>query len=139
MIDANEVLTRIWENMAGRVTGPMKFRLVLQPSMALFLAIRSGLKDAREGKPAYFWALFTGAEERRLMLQDGWKSEGRLLILAVVLDAIYQFIALRRFYPGEAVLVAFFLAIVPYLLVRGPVNRIARRMHNAAKERKAVV
>ena len=29
-------------------------------------------------------------------------------------------------YPGEAIGVAFFLAIVPYLLLRGAVTRIAR-------------
>ena len=45
--------TRIVENMASRVTGPMKFRLVLQPLMASIFAIRSGLADARTGKPPY--------------------------------------------------------------------------------------
>jgi hypothetical protein len=29
----------------------MTFRLILQPAMAVFLAIRAGLRDAREGKP----------------------------------------------------------------------------------------
>ncbi len=130
------LLARIWENLGLRISGPMKFRLVLQPAMALFLAIRSGLKDAREGKPPYFWALFTDAGERRAMLQDGWKSVGRLFILAFVLDAVYQFIVRRWVYPGEAVLVAVILAIVPYLLVRGPVNRIARLSRNTAKEQK---
>ena len=45
---------------------------------------------------------------------------------AIVIDVVYQFIVFRWFYPGEALVVAFVLAIVPYLLVRGPVNRIAR-------------
>ena len=113
----------------------MKFRLVLQPAMALFLAIRSGLKDAREGKPPYFWALFTDAGERRAMLKDGWKSVGKVFVLAIVLDAIYQFIVQRWVYPGEAVLVAIILAILPYLLVRGPVNRIARLWVKTTKEK----
>jgi hypothetical protein len=94
--------------------------------MAVFLAIRAGIKDAREGRPIYFWALFTHAAQRRQLLRDGWKSVGRVFILAIVIDAIYQFIVFRWFYPGEALVVAFVLAIVPYLLVRGPVNRIAR-------------
>jgi uncharacterized membrane protein YjjB (DUF3815 family) len=130
-----EHLARIWENLAGRITGPMKFRLLLQPTMALFFAIRSGLKDAREGKPAYFWALLTNPGERRAMLHDGWKSVGKVFVAALVIDVIYQVIALRWVYPGEAVLVATILALVPYLLVRGPVNRIARRPRNAVKER----
>jgi hypothetical protein len=60
---------------------------------------------------------------------------GRVFILAIVLDGVYQFIALRWFYPGEAILVAIILAIIPYLLVRGPVNRIARRSRKVLKER----
>jgi hypothetical protein len=105
----------------------MKFRLILQPSMAIFLAIRAGLKDAREGKTPYFWGLFTDPQGRTAMLKDGWKSVGKVLVLAAVLDVIYQIIEQRWVYPGEVVLVAIILAIVPYILVRGPVNRVARR------------
>ena len=122
-----DLLTRIFENLIDRVSGPMTFRLILQPLMAIIFAIRSGLKDAKEGKPAYFWALFTDSVHRRDMLRDGWKSVGRIFILAIIIDAIYQFIVFRWFYPGEAILVAAILAFIPYLLIRGPVNRIARR------------
>jgi len=124
------IFARIGENLIQRVSGPMKFRLVLQPTMAIIFAIRNGLKDAQQGKPAYFWGLFTDPLERRTMLEDGWKSVGKVFTLAIVLDVIYQLIALHWVYPGEAVLVAIILAILPYLLVRGPVNRIARRMHD---------
>ena len=105
----------------------MTFRLILQPIMAAIFAVRSGLKDAKEGQPAYFWALFTDPANRRKMLRDGWKSVGRVFILAIVIDGIYQFIVLRWFYPLEALIVAIVLGICPYLLIRGPVNRIARR------------
>ena len=43
------------------------------------------------------------------------------------MDAIYQGIVLRRFYPGEAVIVALLFAFVPYVIMRGPATRIARR------------
>jgi hypothetical protein len=122
-----EMLTRFWDNLLGRVGGPMTFRLILQPIMAAFFAVRSGLKDAREGRPAYFWALFTDPGHRREMVRDGWKSVGRVFILAIVMDGIYQFIVSRWFYPGEALIVAIVLAICPYILIRGPVARIARR------------
>jgi len=121
-----EIFTRVWENLIGRISGPMTFRLILQPIMAVIFAIRAGLKDAKEGRPPYFWALFTHPAERRQLLRDGWKSVGRVFILAIVIDAVYQFIVCRCFYPGEALIVAFVLAIVPYLLVRGPVNRIRK-------------
>lgn len=131
------VIARISDHLIARITGPMKFRLVLQPAMAIFLAVKAGLKDAREGKPPYFWGLFTDAGERRAMLTQGWKSVGKVFTLAVILDVVYQLIEERWVYPGEAVLVAILLAIIPYLLVRGPVNRLSRRSHPEVKERLA--
>jgi len=121
-----ELFARVWENLIGRFSGPLTFRLILQPIMAVIFAIRAGLKDAKEGRPPYFWAIFTHPAERWQLLRDGWKSVGRVFILAIVIDAVYQFIVCRCFYPGEALIVAFVLAIVPYLLVRGPVNRIRK-------------
>jgi hypothetical protein len=124
----DHTVARIAHNLVARVTGPMKFRLLLQPVMATFFAIRDGLADARASKPPYFWGLFTGQRERRPMLKNGWKSIGKVFVLATVLDVIYQLIEHRwTVYPGEAVLVAIILAIVPYLVIRGPVNRIACR------------
>ncbi len=48
---------RVGSQLLERVSGPMKFRLVLQPCMAAFFAIRSGLKDAKLGNRPYFWSL----------------------------------------------------------------------------------
>jgi len=120
-----EWLTRLADNLVDRISGPMKFRLVLQPLMAIIFAVRSGLRDARKGRPAYFWAIFTNPQNRRDMLRDGWKSVGRIFVLAIIIDAIYQIIELHWFYPLEALIVAIVLAIIPYLLIRGPVNRLA--------------
>ena len=119
-------LLRIFDNLIDRVSGPMKFRLILQPLMAVIFAVRSGLKDAKEGKPAYFWELFTQPEHRRDMLRDGWKSVGKVFVIAIIIDLGYQVMVLRWFYPLEALLVAAILAFIPYLIIRGPVNRIAR-------------
>lgn len=119
--------TRIVDDLAERVSGPMKFRLVLQPIMAAIFAIRAGLADARAGKPPYFWALLWDPGHRADMLKNGWKSVGKVFILALVLDVVYQIIVRRFVYPGEAIIVAFVLAIVPYLILRGPVTRLARK------------
>ena len=126
-----DVLSRMSENLVGRLSGPMRFRLVMQPLMAVLFAIRDGRRDAREGRPPYFWAVFNHPGQRRELLRSGWKSVGKIFILALILDAIYQLIELRWFYPGEAVLVALILAIVPYVLLRGPVNRLIRRQRIA--------
>jgi hypothetical protein len=85
-----------------------------------------GPGDAKAGKPPYFWALLSNPGRRAEMMKDGWKSVGRLFILAVVLDVVYQVIVLRFVYPGEAIIVAVILAIVPYLILRGLVTRLAR-------------
>ena len=123
----DHVWMRIASQLAARVSGPMKFRLVLQPAMAAFFAIRSGLADARAGQPPYFWTLLSDPTQRMDMLKDGWKSVGRVFILALVLDVVYQIIVLRFVYIGEAFIVAFVLAIFPYLILRGLVTRLARR------------
>jgi len=115
-----------WEDLIGRVGGPITFRLILQPSIAVILAIRDGLKDAKAGRPLYFWSLFTRSTERRQLLKDGWKSVGLVFVFAIVIDGIYQFIVCRWFYPGEALTVAIVLAIVPYLQIRGLANSITR-------------
>lgn len=121
-----EILNRIAEDLIDRVTGPLHFRVYLQPFIALVFATISGIKDAREGNPPYFWSLFTEPEQRREMLRDGWKSVGKVFILAVVLDVVYQ-IAVEHFvYPGETIIVALLLAIVPYLIFRGLVTRVAK-------------
>jgi hypothetical protein len=123
----DDLWLRITDNLVDRVSGPLHLRLVLQPVIASILAVRAGMKDARAGKPPYFWALATDPAHRRDMLEDGWKSIGKVFVLALVLDVAYQMIANRFVYVGEAVVVACVLAIVPYLLLRGLVNRISRR------------
>jgi hypothetical protein len=122
-----EIWMRFVENLNDRVSGPMKFRLLLQPAMAAFFAVRSGLLDARTGKPPYFWSLVTDSAHRIDMLKDGWKSVGKVFLIALLLDVIYQVMVLKFVYPGEAIYVAFVLAILPYLILRGLVTRIARK------------
>jgi hypothetical protein len=104
----------------------MSFRLVLQPAVAVGLAVRAGIQDARMGSPYYTWAVFTDPEHRRALLRQGGKEIAKVFVIAGVLDMVYQYVALRWIYPGEALLVAFLLACVPYLLLRGVVNRLVR-------------
>jgi hypothetical protein len=126
-----EFFARVWENLVARVTGPMSFRLLLQPTVAIIMAVRAGLEDARTGRPPYNWAILTAdPAQRRELLRSGWKSIGKVFCLAVVLDIVYQIIALRWVYPGETLLVAFLLACVPYLLIRGPLDRLLRALRS---------
>jgi hypothetical protein len=121
-----ETVTRIVENLFGRLDGPLHFRIILQPVMALIFAAIDGIKDAKTGKPAYFWTVLSSPESRADLLKDGWKHFGKIFILAIVLDIVYQLKVHGTVYPGEVLIVALVLAVLPYVLLRGPVNRIAR-------------
>ena len=94
--------------------------------MALFFGIRDGLKDRGEDRPAYLWTIFTEPAERGYLPHAGWRAMVKVFVVALIIDGIYQFMVFRWFYPGEAVITAFVLAFVPYLLIPGPVNRVAR-------------
>lgn len=128
-----EMIARAWEGLVDRVGGPMTFRLILQPLMASLLALRAGLKDAREGRPPYLWTILTDPTQRWDLLREGWRSIARVFILAVVMDVIYGWVVGRRFYPLETLIVALVLAVLPYLVLRGPINRIARRRRRVPK------
>jgi len=82
-----------------------------------------------------FLALLIDSEHRKDLLPEGWKDVGKIFAVAVVLDVICQLIVLRWVYPGEALLVATTLAILPYLMVRGPVNRIASARTKSSDQR----
>jgi hypothetical protein len=126
-----DMFARLCEGLLARVGGPMTFRIILQPTMAALLALRAGLKDAREGRPPYLWTVATDPLQRTDLLREGWKSIARVFFLAVIMDVIYQWIVQHWIYPLETLIVAIVLAVVPYLLIRGPVNRIARRWRRA--------
>ena len=123
-----DLLLRFWADISGRVVGPMTFRLILQPLTAMFFAIRAGLRDARTGRSPYLWALLAGSSRRSELLLDAWKDVGRVFVFGVVIDLVYQAVALRWFYPLEALVVATLLAFLPYVLFRGPVARLLRRL-----------
>jgi hypothetical protein len=127
-----EFITRVLTGLSDRVGGPMTFRIILQPLMAGLLAVRAGLKDAREGRPPYFWTILTDSSQRADLIRQGWKSVARVFVLAIVMDVIYQLIVLRWIYPGETLIVAIALAVFPYLLLRGPINRLVRRFRRQA-------
>ena len=123
----DDIFNWAWEHLVGRIDGPLKFRLLLQPTMAMIFAIRDGLKDAREGRVPYFWAIFTEPTRRGALIREGWQAVTKVFILATLMDLIYQYLVLGWMYPLAALSIAFILAFVPYLLIRGPVNRLARR------------
>ena len=99
-------LQRIIHNLIARLDGPLHFRLIVQPLMASTFAVIDGLRDAKSGKPAYFWAMLVNSGHRKELLKVGWKRVGKIFILAVILDFVYQIKVNHWFYPGETLIVA---------------------------------
>jgi len=122
-----EYLSRVWEQLAGRLEGPFAFRFVLQPLVATILAIRAGVADAQDHRAPYLWSVLSDPAERPQLIREGIKDVLRVFVFAVALDVIYQVIVFRWVYPLQSLVVAALLAFVPYILIRGPVTRLKSR------------
>jgi hypothetical protein len=124
-----EIFTRAWENLLGRDSGPLHFRLILQPVVATILAIRAGWADAWAGRPIFFSTLVREPAKARTMLMNLWKFVGKVFLVAVALDVVYQLIVFQWVYPVETLIVATVLALVPCMVVRAIGNRIVTLLH----------
>jgi hypothetical protein len=67
-----------------------------------------------------------GPDEARRLIVEGWHAVIRIILLGVVMEIAYQVMVFHRIYPVELIVVVWLLAILPYVLLRGPINRIAR-------------
>ena len=123
----DETLARIWENLAGRIGGPLTPRLIVQPLVAAILALRAGLDDARMGRRDYLWTLL-GDPNQRDRVRKAWRDVAKVFVVALGIDVVYQIISLRWVYPGEALIVAVLLALAPYLLIRFLITRLTRSL-----------
>jgi hypothetical protein len=128
---SGEVLSRIWHNMLDRPGGPFVFRFVLQPIMATIAALRDGLHDARTGRAPFLWTVLTDPTQRRGRLDEALIATSRIVLLGLAMDTVYQLIEFKTVHPAEAVIIALLLGVVPYLVLRGLVARIARRWVSA--------
>jgi len=114
--------------LVGRLEGPLHFRLFLQPLVASIFGLLDGKADAKAGNPPYFWSMTKATPQaRRALIRHGWERIGKVFILAVALDCTFQFIVNNAIAILPALLVAAILAILPYLLFRGFVNRFLSR------------
>jgi hypothetical protein len=123
-----EFLSQHVQHLIGRFSGPLNFRLLIQPLVAAFLGFRAGLRDAREGLPPFGWELLTTRRKNRSQLVQGaWRNIGRLFIAAIIIDVVSEIYVLHWVYPLQALIVATVLAVPTYVAGRGWTNRIARR------------
>jgi hypothetical protein len=83
-------IERVWMQLIERPGGPMTFRFIVQPMMAAIAAIKDGRKDARLGRPPYFWTMLRQPGERIGRLNEGLNATARIIVLGLVMDAVYQ-------------------------------------------------
>jgi hypothetical protein len=121
-----DVHRRFWADIADRAHGPMTFRFVLQPIMALLAAVPDGIRDARAGHKSFFWSALWDPDTPTGRLKEGITSIARVILLGIGMDVIYQFKELDQFYPVEAVMMALLLAVIPYFVFRWIVEKVAR-------------
>jgi len=122
-----DMIVRGWENFLARPSGNLNLRFILQPAVASVLALRAGVKDARQGRPAYLWAAITSAQYRWQLIHGGWKDMRTPFLVAALLDAIYQVITHEGIFLLELIFTATVLALMPYFILRGPLNLVARQ------------
>ena len=124
---SSETHSRLWRDIFDRPGGPMTFRFVLQPVMSIIAATADGVNDARMGRTPFLWTIINQPEKRAGRLGEALNATARILLLGIGMDVIYQYRVFDEFYPGEAVIIAIALAFFPYLLLREPISRLARR------------
>jgi hypothetical protein len=118
----HEILARGWANLIARLDGPMHFRFIVQPLVAVLLGVRAGLRDARE-PPAVGW---------RDRVRRGTRDLRSVLLVSVLLDAVYQVHVHASIFALELLVTVALLAVVPYALVHEVVTRVARRAAHAS-------
>jgi hypothetical protein len=122
-------LTHGIDQLFGRAGGPLNFRLVVMPTVVTSLALRAHFRDVRQGRPTAFGAFVMDRAKRQRLFRSALKDVGRVFVVAIVLDVTYQWWVFRWIYPGQALIVAVTCAVVPYVLVRGPITRLARMLY----------
>ena len=122
-----ESLDRLWKDILARPGGPMTFRFILQRAMAAIAAFRDGVEDARIGRAPYISSMLRGVKQRGARLWESVVATAKSPFLGVVIDSIYQGLVFWSMYPAQAAVMAkLLLALVPYLLLRGSFERVAR-------------
>jgi hypothetical protein len=113
-----------FEDIPRRLTGPGRFRFLLQPAMAIAFGVAAGRADARAGRPPYLYALLLGIGDRDHLLRSGFGDVVNLLLMGILVDSACQWLILGASYPGAALVVGPVLIGVPYAVSRALANRV---------------
>ena len=114
------------EDLPRRLTGPGRFRFVMQPLVAILLGVRAGRADARAGRPPYLLAVIAHPEHRRHVLAETARELANLVMVGILLDVVSQWLILGVAHPAAGLVVGPVLITLPYAIARAGTNRVAR-------------
>ncbi len=116
--------SEFFEDLPRRLTGPGRFRFVLQPLVAIVLGIRAGRSDAKAGRPPFLLAVIAHPQYRRQMLDETASALANIVLFGILLDAVAQFLILGVSHPAAALVVGPVLIGLPYSAARALANRM---------------
>jgi len=113
-----------WDRLEALFHGAAQFRFIVQPVVALLLGMRDGKLDFRMGNRPYLLdVLLHGLKGRG---KEFVAKAGKLLAVAIILDAVAQFLTLGNVWVWAAVVTGSLLIAIPYAAARGLTNRFMR-------------
>ena len=115
-----------FEQIPVRLAGPGRFRFFFQPLFAIILGARSGVVDAKLGRPPYLYGLVFDVESRAQLAASAFREVANLLLMGILLDSIFQWVLIGASYPGAALVVGPVLIVTPYAVSRAAANRFVR-------------
>jgi hypothetical protein len=117
---------RFVDEMVARLSGPGRMRFIFQPTVAILVGARDGIKDARAGNAPFLWGLVFHPADRPVLLRSAVASVRDLVAVAILLDVAVQFLMFRMVHPGAALLLGPVLIAMPYAASRALTNRVAQ-------------
>jgi hypothetical protein len=117
---------RFVDDMVARLHGHGRLRFIFQPTVAILLGARDGIKDARLGAPPFLWGLAFRSANRRTLIHSALISVRNLVAVAILLDVISQLLIFGIVHPGAALVLGPVLIGLPYASSRALTNRIVR-------------
>jgi hypothetical protein len=124
--DAYLFTQQFFDDMFARLSGPGRLRFIIQPTIALLLGLRDGVRDLREGLLPFLWVCFQ-KNLRQKALVHAFQAIRDLVSVAIVLDVIFQFIIFDDVHPGASLLLGPVLIAIPYAVSRSLTTQIGGR------------
>ena len=102
------IFARIWENLIGRIGGPLSFRLIHPADgRRLVCASRRVAVMPEQGRVPYGWDVITNPVNRRDLLRQGWKDIAKVFVAAMLdRSCLSNHRASDGCHPEEALIVA---------------------------------